>query len=76
LRRQANMNVTAIVSAYYSKMFLKKRMDNLMYQITRPEIVVVCQKGSLEEAIAKTYDVTWILTPHFGRLSRSSMTIT
>ena len=56
------MNVSAIVSAYYAERFLKKRLDNLMYQDPRPEIIVVCQKGSLEEAIAKTYDVMWIIT--------------
>ena len=57
------MSVSAIVSAYYAERFLKKRLDNLMYQNPRPEIIVVCQKGSLEEAIAKTYDVMWIITP-------------
>lgn len=57
------MNVTAIVSAYYAEGYLKKRLDNLMYQKPRPEIIVVCQKGSLEEAIAKTYDIMYILTP-------------
>ena len=56
------MNVTAIVSAYYAEKYLKSRLDNLMYQKPRPEVVVVCQKGSMEEAIARTYDVTWILT--------------
>jgi hypothetical protein len=57
------MNVSAIVSAYYAKDFIRTRLDNLMYQIPKPEIIVVAQLGSLEAEIAKTYDVMWILTP-------------
>jgi hypothetical protein len=57
------MNVSAIVSAYYARDFIRARLDNLMEQSPRPEIIVVAQLGSLEAAIAKTYDVTWILTP-------------
>ena len=56
------MNVTAIVSAYYAEKYLKRRLDNLLYQDPRPEIIVVCQNGSTEEAIAKTYDVMLIPT--------------
>jgi len=58
------MNVSAIVSAYYASKYLKRRLDNLMYQDPRLEIIVVAQKGSHEEAIAKTYDYTWIITPN------------
>jgi hypothetical protein len=57
------MTVSAIVSAYYAKDFIRARLDNLMYQVPRPEVIVVAQLGSLEAEIAKTYDIMWILTP-------------
>jgi hypothetical protein len=57
------MTVSAIVSAYYAKDFIKARLDNLMSLEPRPEVIVVAQHGSAEAEIAKTYDVTWILTP-------------
>jgi glycosyltransferase involved in cell wall biosynthesis len=56
------MTVSAIVSAYYAKDFIRARLDNLMYQVPRPEIVVVAQHSSIEAAIAKTYPVTLIQT--------------
>jgi len=55
--------VSAIVSAYYAKDFIRARLDNLMSLEPRPEVIVVAQHGSVEAEIAKTYDVTWILTP-------------
>lgn len=57
------MTVSAIVSAYYAKDFIRARLDNLISLEPRPEIIVVAQRGSVEAEIAKTYDVTWILTP-------------
>jgi len=59
----SEMNVSAIVSAYYAKDFIKARLDNLMSLYPRPEVIVVAQRGSVEAEIAKTYEVTWILTP-------------
>jgi GT2 family glycosyltransferase len=55
--------VSAIVSAYYAKDFIRARLDNLMQQKPCPEIIVVAQSGSVEASIAKEYDITWILTP-------------
>lgn len=57
------MTVSAIVSAYYAKDFIRARLDNLFSLDPRPEVIVVAQHGSVEAEIAKTYDVTWILTP-------------
>jgi glycosyltransferase involved in cell wall biosynthesis len=56
------MTVSAIISAYYAKDLIRARLDNLMYQIPRPEIVVVAQHSSIEAAIAKTYPVKLIQT--------------
>jgi len=53
--------VTAIVSAYYAEKFLEGRLDNLLAQSEKPEIIVVCQDGSTEHEIAKAKDVTLIL---------------
>lgn len=43
--------ITAIVSAYYAEEYLEGRLENLLNQTLRPEIVVVCQSGSPEEEI-------------------------
>lgn len=58
------MTVTAIVSAYYAKEFIRSRLDNLMMQDPRPEVIVVAQTDSIEWAIASTYPVRLIKTPH------------
>lgn len=62
-RNDSEMTVSAIVSAYYAKDFIRARLDNLFSLDPRPEVIVVAQLGSVEAEIAKTYDVTWILTP-------------
>lgn len=58
------MSVSAIVSAYYAKDFIRDRLDNLMYQNPPVEIIVVAQRDSAEAQIAKSYDdrIIWILT--------------
>ena len=43
--------VSAIVSAYYAEEFIEGRIRNLADQSLKPEIVVVCQRGSKEEII-------------------------
>lgn len=45
--------ITAIISAYYCADFLKGRIDNLLEQDC--QIVAVCQQGSKEETIIKSY---------------------
>ena len=55
--------VTAIISAYYAAEFLPTRLQNLFAQKPKPEIVVVCQGGSVEDGIASQYDVVIIRTP-------------
>jgi len=47
--------ISAIVSAYYAKDFIRERLDNLFRMNPTPEIIVVCQKGSPEFYIAKEY---------------------
>jgi cellulose synthase/poly-beta-1,6-N-acetylglucosamine synthase-like glycosyltransferase len=54
--------VTAIVSAYYAEEFLRGRLVNLKAQSLEPEIVVVCQDGSEEHAIAREFEVKTVLT--------------
>lgn len=49
------MSVTAIVSAYYAEPYLAGRLDNLMAQTKKPQVVIVCQTGSAEEKIALKY---------------------
>jgi GT2 family glycosyltransferase len=55
--------VSAIVSAYYAVDFLNGRIENLMQQSPRPEIVIIAQEGSKEAEIAAGYDVKLITTP-------------
>ncbi len=58
------MTVTAIVSAYYAKEFIRSRLENLLAQEPLPEIIVVAQTDSVEWAISSTYPVRLIMTPH------------
>ena len=60
--------VTAIVSAYYAEQFIKGRIENLLNQSEKPEVIVLCQDGSAEHQIAKEYDVMLILTPDIPTL--------
>jgi len=56
--------VTAIVSAYYAEEYIEGRLTNLLIREERaPEIIVVCQDGSVEHTIAKKYQVNTITTP-------------
>lgn len=47
------MKISAIVSAYFAEAYLEGRLRNLLTQEPLPEIVVVCQRGSREEDIAR-----------------------
>ncbi len=47
--------VTAIVSAYHAEKYLEGRIENLLGQTLKPEIVVVCHKGSKEFDIVKPF---------------------
>jgi glycosyltransferase involved in cell wall biosynthesis len=48
--------ISAIISAYYAEDFLEGRLENLEGQTgVDLEIVVVCEKGSVEHKIAKRY---------------------
>lgn len=47
--------VTAIVSAYYAAEYLEGRLDNLLAQEPKPEIIIICQTGSKEAEIANDY---------------------
>jgi glycosyltransferase involved in cell wall biosynthesis len=58
------VTVSAIVSAYYAKDFIRSRLDNLMMQDPRPEVIVVAQTDSTESAVSSTYPVKLIKTPH------------
>lgn len=49
------MKVSAIISAYYCERFLQERIENLHNQTTRPQIVVVAQRGSAEADIAEKH---------------------
>ena len=49
------MNVTAIISAYFATEFLQGRIENLLHQDPRPEIIVVCQVISPEWKIATDF---------------------
>ena len=57
------MRVTAIVSAYYAEQYLDGRIQNLLDQSEKPEIVVICKDPSPELDIARKYDVRIIVTP-------------
>ena len=54
--------VSAIVSAYYAEPYLEGRIENLLEQKPKPEIIIVCKGGSIEHEIAKTYNVEIITT--------------
>jgi len=47
--------ITAIISAYYAKQYIRRRLENLTSLEITPEIVVVAQAGSYEAEIAKEY---------------------
>jgi len=55
--------VTAIVSAYYADKYLKGRLENLLSQSLKPEVIVLCHEDSEEEKIAKEFDVKMIIIP-------------
>lgn len=57
------VKVSAIISAYYAEDYLTGRIDNLLSQSLKPEVIVVCQDGSKEAEIADGYDVKVIKTP-------------
>lgn len=48
--------VSAIISAYHCEGYLRGRIDNLLQQTERPEIIIVCQNGSREHDIACEYE--------------------
>lgn len=54
--------ISAIVSAYYAETFLQGRLENLMQQTVKPQIVVVCQKDSEEHSVTKKFEADLILT--------------
>jgi len=54
--------ITAIVSAYFDAQYLAGRLDNLLAQKPKPEIVVVCQTDSAEHTIAMGYKGVEIVT--------------
>lgn len=56
------MKISAIVSAYYAEPYLAGRIDNLIHQRPRPEIIIVCQEGSKEHEIAEKYNNVIIVT--------------
>lgn len=60
--------VTAIVSAYYAEKFIEGRLENLLAQSLKPEVIVICQTGSKEHETAKKFDVTIIDTPDIPTL--------
>ncbi len=56
--------VSAIISAYFAERFLERKIQNLLDQSLVPQIVVVAQRGSKEEAIAGMFgNLTLELTP-------------
>jgi len=55
--------ISALVSAYYAESFMHTRLLNLYGQKPKPEIVVVCQEGSAEERIARSYETIVVITP-------------
>lgn len=52
--------ITALVSAYYAKYYIRARLENLSAQPC--DTVVICQEGSEEERIATGYPVHIITT--------------
>lgn len=49
------MTVTAIVSAYFADKWLDRRIQNLLEQEPKPEVIVVCEDNSKEDLIASCY---------------------
>lgn len=56
------MKISAIVSAYYAERYLDGRLENLLAQTPKPEVIVVCKVESQEHVIASKYDVRLVLT--------------
>ena len=56
------VRVSAIVSAYKAELYIKARLENLLAQCEKPEIVVVCEDSSIEHKIAFEYPVKIVIT--------------
>jgi hypothetical protein len=54
--------VSALVSAYYAAPYIVARLENLLEQEPRPEIIVVCQQDSEEHNVARLYPVKIVTT--------------
>lgn len=63
------MKVSALVSAYYAEKYMPARLDNLTEQGV--EIVVICQRGSVEEKIAHDYPCVIVTTPDIPTLYKA-----
>lgn len=61
--------VSCLVSAYFAEKYLEGRLENLAAQKPQPEIVVICQKESIEHEITLAFSrkhdaaITIITTP-------------
>lgn len=53
--------VSAVVSAYYAEPWMEECMRDLNTQSEKPEIVVVCKAGSMEEEVAKAWQANQII---------------
>lgn len=64
--------VSALVSAYYAEEYLNARLVNLM-GITDVEVepIVICQKGSVENEIARLYNVKIVHTDDIPTIGRA-----
>jgi len=65
------MTVTALVSAYLAEKYINRRIENLLRQKPLPEIVVVCQEGSIEHKASIEYPVIVITTPDIPTLGKA-----
>jgi len=54
--------VSAVVSAYYAEPYIEECLRDLRNQSEPIEIVVVCQKGGMEEEVAKAWKVEQLIT--------------
>ena len=64
--------VSLLVSAYYAKDFLDRRLTNIFgAKKVDKEIIVVCQGGSIEDDIASKYNVKMIRTPDIPPIGRA-----
>jgi glycosyltransferase involved in cell wall biosynthesis len=67
----ASPAVSALVSAYYAAPYIVARLENLLRQEPRPEVIVICQQDGEEHNVARLYPVQIVTTDDIPTLYKA-----